>query len=101
MTDGEKLLWRRLRYDGIGYRFRRQHSIGPYVLDFFCAAARLCVEIDGEFHALRADADNVRDEWLRAQGIETVRIPSWDVFNHLDCVVQLIGQTCEERCGPP
>ena len=48
MTPPEKLLWQALRRDQLGHRFRRQHPVGPYVLDFFCARAGLCVEVDGE-----------------------------------------------------
>ena len=61
-----------------GFRFRRQHPIGPYILDFYCAEARLAVEIDGQAHGhpdqIRHDAR--RDQWLGEKGIRTLRIPS-------------------------
>jgi very-short-patch-repair endonuclease len=59
-----------------GYHFRRQHPIGPYVLDFYCSAARLAVEVDGYSHEV-GDApayDARRDAWLLERGIETLRI---------------------------
>jgi very-short-patch-repair endonuclease len=59
-----------------GYQFRRQHPIGPYILDFYCPAVRLAVEVDGYSHEV-GDApayDARRDAWLLKRGIETLRI---------------------------
>jgi very-short-patch-repair endonuclease len=79
MTRAEVALWKRLRGRGLeGLRFRRQHPMGPYVVDFYCPAARLAVELDGEVHqnerAVARDAE--RDSWLREQGVRVVRIPN-------------------------
>ena len=79
LTGPEVGLWGHLRRRQLGgFRFRRQHPIGPYILDFYCAQARLAVEIDGSAHGhpdqIRHDAR--RDEWLAAKGIRTLRIPS-------------------------
>jgi len=57
MTAPERALWSLLRRKHLGLHFRRQHPIGPFVLDFYCASARLCVEIDGPAHADRGEAD--------------------------------------------
>jgi very-short-patch-repair endonuclease len=73
----EKLLWVRLRRREQGtLAFRRQHPVGPYILDFYCANARLCIEVDGASHSMgdRPQRDERRDSFLRAQGIEVVRI---------------------------
>ena len=73
----EKLLWVRLRWRESGRpRFRRQHPVGPYILDFYCSGARLCIEVDGASHSLgdRPQRDERRDLYLRIQGIEVVRI---------------------------
>jgi very-short-patch-repair endonuclease len=69
--------------------FRRQHAIGPYVLDFYCAKARLAVEIDGLSHDLgdRPERDSRRDAWLRGQGIIVMRIPAVEIGSRIDDVV--------------
>jgi very-short-patch-repair endonuclease len=66
--------------------FRRQHPIGPYVLDFYCARARLAVEIDGIAHDMgdRPERDLRRTEWLEAQGITVMRIPVSDLVRSFD-----------------
>ena len=79
LTQPERTLWALLRRNELGYHFRRQHPIGPYVLDFYCAAARLCVEVDGPAHADRQAQDARRDNWLAAQRIRTLRFSSEDV----------------------
>jgi very-short-patch-repair endonuclease len=79
LTGPEVGLWVRLRRRQLeGFRFRRQHPLGPYILDFYCPEARLAVEIDGSVHGhpdqIRHDAR--RDDWLAERGIRTLRIPS-------------------------
>ena len=90
----EKLLWVRLR--GAGVRFRRQHPIGTYVLDFYCPAARLAIEVDGAAHDFggRPNRDDVRAEWLKSQDIEVLRIPAKDVLANADEVVDAILSLC-------
>ena len=75
LTLPERLLWSMLRGNRTGRHFRRQHPLGPYILDFYCASARLCVELDGPVHAERGGHDARRDAWLAAQGIRTLRFP--------------------------
>jgi very-short-patch-repair endonuclease len=69
MTRPEQTLWSLLRRNQQGPHFRRQHAVGPYILDFYCATARLCVEVDGPAHAERAAHDERRTRWLGEQGI--------------------------------
>ncbi|MFL6757029.1 MAG: endonuclease domain-containing protein [Sphingomicrobium sp.] len=90
MTKPERLLWWALRRNSTGMRFRRQHPAGAFVLDFYCDAARLCVEVDGKSHDFRTDHDRRRDAWLREQGVQTLRIAASDVLRNLDGVVALI-----------
>ncbi len=74
----EVRLWSRLRQREPGKPvFRRQHPIGRYVLDFYCAKARLAIELDGASHDLgnRPQRDSRRDAWLRERGIRVLRIP--------------------------
>ena len=77
LTGGELGLGVRLKGRQLdGYQFRRQHPIGPYILDFYCPSVRLAVEVDGYSHVV-GDApayDARRDAWLREQGIDTLRI---------------------------
>jgi very-short-patch-repair endonuclease len=84
MTKPEVMLWQALRGSRLeGLRFRRQHPVGPYILDFFAASAQLAVEIDGEMHGdpVQAGHDARRDAWLRGQGIRVLRVTARDVLN--------------------
>ncbi len=104
----EKLLWVRLR--GVDVRFRRQHPIGPYVLDFYCPSAKLAIEVDGAAHDFgeRPRRDEVRTEWLASQGIGVLRIPAKDVLADPDSVADALIRLCTEplhhsptASGPP
>ena len=89
----EGLLWRALKARGLeGLRFRRQHPIGPYVLDFYCEAARLCVEVDGHSHgaADRPERDARRDRWLADQGVRTLRLRAGYVLDEIDGALRMI-----------
>src|SRR3954451_7225963 len=84
MTLPEVLLWQALRGGrGGGLRFRRQHPIGPDVLDFYCPAVRLAVEIDGAAHDSpdQAGHDLRRDAWLAEQRIRVLRFLAADVLS--------------------
>jgi very-short-patch-repair endonuclease len=96
MSLPEVLLWRELRQRPAGFKFRRQHPAGPFILDFACLEARLAVEIDGEARG-RGTApihDEARDEWLANQGFRTLRIPARDVLNNLDGVIAFVAERC-------
>jgi very-short-patch-repair endonuclease len=71
MTPPEIALWLALRRNEAGLRFRKQYAAADYVLDFYCAPARLAIEVDGEAHSRghRPMRDAIRDEWLAAQGV--------------------------------
>jgi very-short-patch-repair endonuclease len=80
----EGLLWRELRGKAGGLKFRRQHPVGRYVLDFYCASAKCGFEIDGIAHDMgdRPGRDHARDAWLAEQGIRVVRIAAREVLNN-------------------
>jgi len=102
LSPPELGLWLRLRsLRSHGIRFRRQHPLGPYVLDFSCATAKLCVEIDGFSHAVdnRSARDARRDEWLAQQGVRTLRIPAIEVLKDPDGVADSLYRMALE--GPP
>jgi very-short-patch-repair endonuclease len=99
MTDPEVMLWTRLkgRFEDRPV-FRRQFPIGPFVLDFYCPAAKLVVEVDGFWHFDHRGMarDERRDRWLRAQGLEIVRIGAGKVLADADEVAQgVIVLACE------
>jgi very-short-patch-repair endonuclease len=97
MTKPERLLWWALLRNQTGYHFRRQHAAGPYVLDFYCDSARLCVEVDGESHDFRVGHDAARDMYLERWGILTLRIPAGEVLGNLQGVVDHIVETAKRR----
>jgi adenine-specific DNA-methyltransferase len=87
-TDAEMRLWWHLRQKNLGgFRFRRQHPLGPYVVDFFCAEARLIVEVDGGQHAEESDT---RSRWIEAQGYRLIRFWNNDVLGNTEGVLQEI-----------
>ena len=90
----EMLLWVRLRAGPI--RFRRQHPLGPYILDFYCPAAKLAIEVDGEAHDMgdRPQRDEVRTAWLEGQGIKMMRVPARDVLADPDAVADALLRLC-------
>ena len=81
-TRAEALLWKVLRNSGTGYKFRRQQSIGPYILDFYCPSLKLCVELDGSSHDNRFDYDEQRTLFLQKQGIKVLRYPNEQVYSN-------------------
>jgi very-short-patch-repair endonuclease len=105
MPDAEFRLWCELRNHGLGLRFRRQHPIGRYIVDFFCPEAKLVVEVDGEQHAseLHARADADRTRWLEAQGYTVVRFWTNEVMHELDsvCAAIIAASRGEWRNPPP
>jgi very-short-patch-repair endonuclease len=83
MNLPEVVLWQALRQRRLGgLRVRRQHPIGPYILDFYCPAARLAIEVDGFAHdtASRARHDERRRVWLADRGIKVCRVRAGDVL---------------------
>ena len=99
MSLPETVLWRELRKRPGGHKFRRQHPAGIFVLDFYCAKARLDIEVDGWVHnnPARAELDRSRSNFLRSQGIATTRVPAQRVLEDLEAVVRRIVVICDER----
>jgi adenine-specific DNA-methyltransferase len=91
MTDAEQLLWRHLRMRQMGgYKFRRQHPLGRYILDFVCLEAALVVEVDGGQHAENAEQDLLRTMFLSQQGLHVLRFWNNDVLKDIESVKQVI-----------
>jgi very-short-patch-repair endonuclease len=95
-TIAEKLLWWRLRARQLeGAKFRRQHPVGPYIVDFYCAERGLAVELDGGQHFTDEGKayDERRTEYLAAQGVRVIRFSNGEIFEELEGVVEAIRQT--------
>ena len=91
LTDAENLLWQQLRCRQIaGYKFRRQASIGRYIVDFVCFEKRLIVEVDGSQHAEHVEYDNERSGWLESQGFTIVRFWNNEVIEDTETVLETI-----------
>ena len=101
MSPPEVRLWLRIRRRIEGHPNWRQHPMGHYILDFYCSAGKLCVEVDGSSHSLdeRANRDERRDHWLEAQGVEVMRIPARSVYEDVDAVAEWIRIAALERVG--
>jgi very-short-patch-repair endonuclease len=99
-TDAERMLWRHLRNRNFaGYKFRRQHPFDRYILDFYCPAAKLAIELDGGGHYRRGQIrDRTRSAVLASQGIIVLRFWNHQVRQELDSVLQAIWFTLQERC---
>ncbi len=98
MPKGEILLWQHLRNNNLGYKFRRQYSIGPYTADLYCPHVRLVIEVDGLSHdsdeARRRDA--ARDRYMESLGLTVKRYTGGQVWNELDSVKQDILTICKQ-----
>jgi very-short-patch-repair endonuclease len=89
-TDTEQYLWRHIRGRQMeGFKFRRQHPIGGYVVDFVNLENRLVVELDGSQH-LNNPKDKIRDEWLKAEGYRVLRFWDNEVFNNIEGILNVI-----------
>ncbi|AFY55858.1 hypothetical protein Riv7116_3402 [Rivularia sp. PCC 7116] len=99
LTHTEKLLWQALRPRKIGgFKFRRQHPLGRFILDFYCAKCRLVIEVDGEIHHNRQDYDTERTKYLQSYGYTILRFQNHEVIQNLDEVLENILQTALRLC---
>ena len=93
MPPAERKLWAALRGKRLGaFRFRRQHTVGPFIADFACIEARLIIELDGDQHGrgLAPTRDRQRDAYLEAHGWRVMRFWNGEVFSNLDGVLNTI-----------
>ncbi len=96
-TDAEKKLWSILRRDGLGHSFRRQHPIGPYIVDFVCLSRRLVIEADGGQHNEKQAAhDDARTTWLEARGYSVLRFWNNDILGNIEGVGDVIRRKLAE-----
>ena len=101
MTPAEKLLWEAVRDSKLGgLHFRRQQVIDDFIVDFYCHAAGLVVEVDGEVHDSQVERDAERDGVLQARGLLILRFSNRRVMNGLRAVLREIGDLARGRVGP-
>ena len=97
MTPAEQKLWESLKGRQLGgLKFRRQHPVGRFILDFYCPAHKLVIELDGEVHQEHEHYDNARTEKLVEFGYRVIRFRNQDVFDDLDSVLERILQAARE-----
>ena len=97
-NDAESMIWsvlrdRRLR----GFKFRRQYALGNYIADFYCAEAKLIVELDGKTHEGKEEYDETRDKWMESQGLHVLRVPNLELNGALEQFAEFVWLKCVER----
>jgi very-short-patch-repair endonuclease len=96
-TPAEKTLWRALKNRQLGgFKFRRQHPIGKYIVDFYCAKAKLVIELDGGSHKNQMENDTNRTAWLESRGYQVLRFPNHQIKTNLDLLTTKILQVCDQ-----
>ena len=97
MTPAEAVLWRSLRERQLGaLKFRRQHPLGPYIVDFCCPESRLIVEVDGKVHERQREYDAGRTEQFEHYGYRVLRFSNDDIMYQLDAVLDAILTAASE-----
>ncbi|QYS91530.1 endonuclease domain-containing protein [Flavobacterium covae] len=103
-TEAEKMLWNVLSDKGIdGFKFRRQHIIGEYIVDFVCLEKQLVIEVDGAVHNNKEqiEHDRFRTEWLESKGFKVIRFKNDEVLNNLFQTIEIIGKELNTQLGAP
>jgi very-short-patch-repair endonuclease len=99
-TDAEQKLWHRMRAGQLnGLKFRRQHPIPPYIVDFYCDAKNLVVELDGSQH--NEEVDHVRTRFLESRGLKILRYWDNEVLQQMDAVLEAILSAAGDRTLTP
>jgi very-short-patch-repair endonuclease len=100
LTPAEQKLWQHLRRGQIdGLHWRKQHAVGTYIVDFFCARAKLVVEVDGDSHADQIEYDEARTANLNELGYTVIRFTNREVLRQCEAVVQQIADECQRLMG--
>ena len=90
MPKPEQVLWQRIRRKQLGVKFRRQHGIGRYIVDFYCGELNLVIEIDGDSHFSDEgkEKDTIRDAFMEALGIKVLRFTNEEVMKQTESVLE-------------
>lgn len=97
LTPAERKLWAALRGEQLGISFRRQHAIGPYIVEFCCIKKKLVIEVDGSQHLEQVEYDNARTAFLATQGYRVLRFWNSEVQKDLNGVIRRIQLELEEE----
>jgi len=99
LTPPEAKVWQAIRNRQVGFKFRRQHPIGRFIADLYCAEAKLVIEIDGDVHGQpsQEEHDRARDTWLVERGYKVIRFQAGEVGRNLEGVLEAIRRACEAR----
>ncbi len=101
-TPAEEALWQQIRGKRLlGCRFRRQHPIDRFIADFYCAEARLVIEVDGAIHDYTPEEDAARQAFLESLGLRVLRFSNGDVLTYLNGVLERIGEVLQEQTSSP
>lgn len=94
-TPAENCLWQALRRDITGFHIRRQHIVGPFIVDFLCLRKKLVIEVDGDIHDFRKEEDLAREEFLKLHGFSIIRFTNDEVLDSTDVVTKKIKAALE------
>ncbi len=100
-TVHERILWSYLRGRNLGYKFQRQHSIGPYITDFYCAQKRLVIELDGHQHIENKEYDLERTNYLESLKYKVLRFWNDEINNNMEGVILKIRNNLKITNTPP
>jgi very-short-patch-repair endonuclease len=104
MTGPDTRLWSKLRARQLqGLKFRRQHGIGPYIVDFYCSEQSLVIEVDGDSHAAPDQTlmDQLRDKYLQSIGLRVIRYFNDDIAKNLDGVLEDLSEKVSSGSTSP
>ena len=104
MTFAEKQLWSRLSSKQLqSLKFRRQHGVGPYIVDFYCPKKGLVIEVDGDTHADESQRtkDRERERYLESLGLQVIRYTNQEVLKNLDGVLEDLNQKLSKNSTSP
>ncbi|MEB2288347.1 MAG: DUF559 domain-containing protein [Anaerolineae bacterium] len=88
-TPAEEMLWKHVRNRQVkGLKFRRQYAIERFIVDFYCAGARLVLEVDGPIHDYTPDEDAIRQQYLESLGLRVIRFTNNSVLNDVEAVIR-------------
>ncbi|MGM8362385.1 leucine--tRNA ligase [Flavobacterium sp. ARAG 55.4] len=100
-TEAEKVLWLNLKSKALDYKFRQQHLIDDYIVDFVCLSRKLVIEVDGEIHDLQQEADAERTKVLKEKGFKVIRFNNKEILNNIDSVLNIITHELRNAIVPP
>jgi very-short-patch-repair endonuclease len=102
MTETERFVWQRIRRRQLaGFKFRRQHPLGPFIVDFVCLERKLVLELDGGQHAAQTEYDAQRTSWLAERGYRVFRVWNFEAIEEWDAMAERICELLREVGGEP